>query len=328
MALVLLSAVLWLANVFFGSVGFNAGEVYDSLFTPEAADATVAFIVRSVRVPQACTALLAGGALAVSGLMLQTLFRNPLAGPSILGVSSGANLGVAVVMLLTGGTITAGQWSIGGHGAVVAAALVGSFTVMAALMALSTAIRDHLALLIAGIMVGYLASSGVSLLSTLTTAQGIQGYVMWGMGSFGDVSPSSMPWFAGCICAGLLLSFALAKPLNLLLLGEGYASNLGVRVRTVRNLLLLATGVLTGVVTAYCGPVAFVGMAVPHIARGWSGTDNHFVLIPSTMLWGGIMTLACNLASTLPSHAVLPVNALTALVGVPVILFVILKGRP
>ncbi len=245
----------------------------------------------------------------------------------MLGISSGASLGVALVMLFMGGTLTVGSMSLAGNAAVVGGALAGSMAIMALLIALSSIVRNDLMLLITGIMIGYLTSSVVTLLSSLSTAQGVHGYVMWGMGTFGDVAPGQLPWFASITIAGLILSLLLAKPLNLLLLGDNYARNLGVRVVAVRNLLLLATGLLTGVITAYCGPLAFIGMAVPHVARFYYRTDNHWVLIPATMLTGAVVALGCNVVSTIPDNTIIPINALTAIIGVPIILTVILRRR-
>lgn len=324
--LVILTLLLMLANIFFGAIDIPAADVW-GILTGGPADDALEFIVLQSRLPQAVTATLAGAGLAASGLMLQTTFRNPLAGPSILGITSGASLGVALVMLMFGGVISIGAESIGGEIAVTAGALLGSFLVMGMLIALSTRIRSNLTLLIAGMMTGYLATSLVTLLSSLSTAQGVQNYVMWGMGTFAGVTADRLPWFALLTVAGLLMSMLLAKPLNLLMLGDNYAANLGVNVHRVRNQLLVATGLLSAVITACCGPIGFIGLAMPHIARLIFRTDDHFVLIPATMLCGAIIALACNLVSVLPGSSVIPINALTPLAGVPVVLYVILRGR-
>ncbi|MDE5712061.1 MAG: iron ABC transporter permease [Muribaculaceae bacterium] len=321
-----MTLALCVANLFFGAVHISPEEVINAL-TGVSQNEALSFIVLDSRLPQAVTALLGGAALAVTGLLLQTAFHNPLAGPSILGISSGASLGVALVMLFLGGSVSFGNLTWGGYAAVVVGALSGSLLIMGVLIALSTIVRNNLMLLITGIMIGYLTSSVVTLLSSVSTAQGLQSYVMWGMGSFGDVSSRQLPWFSAFTIVGLLMSLLLAKPLNILLLGDNYAINLGINVKAVRNLLLLATGVLTAIVTAYCGPVSFVGMAVPHISRMFFKTDNHWVLIPATMLAGAILCLGCNLVSTIPENNVIPINALTPVVGVPVILYVILRSR-
>ncbi len=323
MLLGLLTAVLFILNIFFGAVHIDASVVLDILTGYGIDDDPLNFIILESRLPQAITALLAGAALGVSGLLLQTAFRNPLAGPSVLGISSGASLGVALVILFMGGQIAIAGYEIAGYAAIIAAALAGSLAIMALLMFFSMRLRSELMLLVVGMMTGYLTSSVVTLLSSLSTAQGVHGYVMWGMGTFGAVSSARIPVFTLLVAVGLILSLLLAKPLNLLLLGDNYARNLGVRVHRVRNLLLLVTGVLTAIVTAYCGPVAFIGLAMPHVARMIMRTDNHWILIPATMLSGAAVALGCNVLSVLPDSTVIPVNALTPVVGVPVILYVI-----
>ena len=313
----LLTAVLFILNIFFGAVHIDASVVLDILTGYGIDDDPLNFIILESRLPQAITALLAGAALGVSGLLLQTAFRNPLAGPSVLGISSGASLGVALVILFMGGQIAIAGYEIAGNAAIIAAALAGSLAIMALLMFFSMRLRSELMLLVVGMMTGYLTSSVVTLLSSLSTAQGVHGYVMWGMGTFGAVSSARIPVFTLLVAVGLILSLLLAKPLNLLLLGDNYARNLGVRVHRVRNLLLLVTGVLTAIVTAYCGPVAFIGLAMPHVARMIMRTDNHWILIPATMLSGAAVALGCNVLSVLPDSTVIPVNALTPVVGGP-----------
>lgn len=325
--LILITLILFAANIFFGAIDIPLSDILTVLRGGEAGNRSVEFIVIGSRLPQATTALLAGSSLAVSGLLLQTTFRNPLAGPTILGVSSGASLGVALVMLLLGGSISLGSSIFGGYMAVVAGALAGSFLVMGMLIALSSLIKNDLMLLITGIMVGYLTSSVVTLLSSLSDAQGVRSFVMWGMGTFGDVGLDMLPFFSISCLVGLFLSLLLSKPLNLLLLGENYALNLGVKVTTVRNLLLVSTGLLTAIVTAFCGPIGFIGISVPHIARLYLKTDDHFKLIPATMLTGGILALACNIGSVMPEDIMLPINALTPIAGVPVILYVIMRRK-
>lgn len=323
----LLTAVLFVCNILFGAVHIDASQVMDIIAGHGVEDDPFRFIILESRLPQAITALLAGAALGVCGLLLQTAFRNPLAGPSVLGISSGASLGVALVMLFMGGQIAIAGYEIAGNAAVIAGALIGSLSIMALLMFFSLRLRSELMLLVVGMLTGYLTSSVVTLLSSLSTAQGVQGYVMWGMGTFGSVSSARIPVFSLLIVIGLLFSVLLAKPLNLLLLGDNYARNLGVRVHRVRNILLLVTGVLTAIVTAYCGPVAFIGLAMPHVARLIMRTDNHWVLIPATMLCGAAVALGCNVLSVMPESTVIPVNALTPIVGVPVILYVIFRRR-
>ncbi|MDE6225942.1 MAG: iron ABC transporter permease [Muribaculaceae bacterium] len=325
--LISVTLLLFVSNIIFGAIDIPLSDILTVLTGGENSNRSVEFIILGSRLPQAITALLAGSSLAVAGLLLQTAFRNPLAGPTILGVSSGASLGVALVMLLFGGSMTFGSSVFGGYMAIVVGALAGSFLVMGLLIALSTIIKNDLMLLITGIMVGYLTSSVVTLLSSLSDAQGVRSFVMWGMGTFGDVSLDQLPFFSVACLIGLFLSLVLSKPLNLLLLGENYALNLGVNVKMVRNLLLISTGLLTAVVTAFCGPIGFIGISVPHIARLFLKTDDHLKLIPATMLTGGILALLCNVVSVLPEDMILPINALTPIAGVPVILYVIMKRK-
>ncbi len=320
-------AVLFLMNLFIGSVDLPASEVFAILTGSHNGGGTAEFIVLGSRLPMAITALLAGAALAASGLMLQTAFRNPLAGPSVLGITSGASLGVALVMLLLGGTLTAGSFSIGGYGAIIAGAFIGSILIMGVLIALSSILKNDLMLLITGIMIGYLVSSAIMLLNFISTAEGVQSYVMWGMSTFNGVSMSQLPLFALLTAVGIVMSLLLIKPLNLLLLGDGYARNLGINLARVRNLLLLATGVLTATVTAYCGPVSFIGLAMPHVARMVFHTDNHRTLMPATLLTGAAVALGCNLICVLPSDSVLPLNAVTPLIGAPVVIRVLIGHR-
>ena len=328
-ALSLLVAVLFVLNIFVGSVSIPVDDVVSILLGHgEDIKPSWSYIVLQSRLPQAVTATLAGGALAVSGLMLQTAFRNPLAGPSIFGINSGAGLGVALVMLLLGGSLSAGSVSISGFAAVLAAAFVGAMAVMAAIFFFSTVVRNNVMLLIIGIMIGYIANSVISLLNFFATDEGVRSYMVWGMGSFGGVSVDMMPWFVSVTVLGLAGSVLLIKPLNALLLGDRYAANLGVNIVRTRNWLLVVTGVLTAIVTAFCGPVAFIGLAVPHIARLLLTTDNHRSLLPATILCGSVVALLCNLICFLPGETgVIPLNAVTPIMGAPVIIYVIAKGR-
>lgn len=324
LSLLLLLAALFVANIFWGSVHIDAADVIKALTHPGSHD-NVAFIITDSRLPAALTATLAGAGLAVSGLMLQTAFHNPLAGPSILGISAGANLGVAIVILAFGGGIATTIYTLSGGLAIIGAALIGSMAIMALLIFLSAILKNNLMLLITGIMVGYLTSSVISLLNFLASAENIQSFIIWGMGNFNGVSMQQMPIFAALCLLGILLSSLLVKPLNAILLGERYASNLGVNIQRTRSLLLLATGLLTAVITAYCGPIAFIGLATPHIAFLVLGTSNHRLLLPATLIAGSIIALLCNLLCTLPASTVVPLNAVTPIMGVPVILYIVLK---
>lgn len=327
-ALSVLVVLLAVANLLWGSVSIPMSDVVGALTAGSVSSEGTRFIVVESRLPQMITALLCGPALAVSGLLLQTAFSNPLAGPSILGINSGASLGVALVMLGGGGSVISGAFSVSGFVVVIAGAFCGALLVMGLLLALSTVIRNHLMLLIAGIMLGYVTSSAISLLNFFSTAEGVHSYMIWGLGNFGGVSLSQLPWFAGCCIVGLVIALLLTKPLNALLLGPRYAENLGFSIRRVRHWLLLATGLLTAVTTAFCGPVAFIGLAVPHMARLLLGTSNHNHLLPATMLLGSAVALVCNLACVLPSEGgILPLNAVTPVIGAPVIIYVLIHQR-
>lgn len=327
-AMPLCIAVLFTVNLLVGAVDIPAVEVLSILTGDASSRASWQYIVMESRLPQAITATLCGGALAVSGLMLQTAFRNPLAGPSVFGINSGASLGVALVMLLLGGNITAGDVSLTGFMAVLAAAFAGAMSVMGLILFFANIVRSSVMLLIIGIMIGYIASSAIAILNFFATEEGVQSYMIWGLGNFGGVSMSQMPWFAGVTVIGLIGSLMLVKPLNALLLGERYAENLGVNITLTRNALLFITGLLTAVTTAFCGPVAFIGLAVPHIARMLTGTDNHRLLMPATILCGSIVALTCNIICIIPGNlGIIPLNAVTPIMGAPVIIYVILRHR-
>ena len=318
--------LLFVLNLVMGSVSIPLGDTVSILLGDHDVKPSWQFIIMQSRLPQALTASLCGSALAASGLMLQTAFRNPLAGPSVFGINSGAGLGVALVMLFFGGSISAGSVNLTGFVAVLVAAFLGAMAVMAIIFFFSTIVRSHVMLLIIGIMIGYIANSAISLFNFFATDEGVKSYLVWGLGSFGGVPMRIMPWFALIIIIGLIGSLLLIKPLNALMLGDHYAENLGVHIIRTRNWLLIITGLLTAVTTAFCGPVAFIGLAVPHIARLLLKTDNHRSLLPATMLMGAAIALLCNLISFLPGeNGIIPLNAITPLIGAPVIIYVILK---
>lgn len=320
--------LFFVVSLLIGSVSIPVSETFRILIGEESVKPSWQYIVIESRLPQAVTAMLCGASLAVCGLILQTAFRNPLGGPSIFGVNSGAGLGVALVMLFFGGSVSAGTVSIGGFMAVLFAAFAGAMGVMALIFFFSTLVRSHVMLLIVGIMIGYMAGSAISLLNFFATDEGVKSYMVWGMGSFGGVSLKMLPTFSVITLITLAVSLALVKPLNALVLGDRYAENLGVNIIRVRNWLLLVTGVLTAVITAFCGPVAFIGLAVPHIARLVLGTDNHRVLLPATILTGSAVALLCNILTVLPGEGgIIPLNAITPLIGAPVVIYVILSRR-
>lgn len=322
-ALSLLVVVLLPLNLVYGSIDIPFSEVLNALIGEPVSKHTWKTIVVETRLPMALTAALAGAALAVAGLLLQTTFDNPLAGPSILGVSTGSSLGVAVVMLAMGGVVSEALTS---YFSILLGAIAGAAVVMLILLLFSSIVKSTVMLLIIGIMVGYLTSSAISLLNFFSTQEGVHSFVIWGMGNFTGVTLDRLPLFSILILVSLGLSFMLVKPLNALLLGARYAENLGVSIKATRNKLLLLSGILTAVVTAFCGPIGFLGLVVPHIARLALRSSNHTVLLPATALAGAVIALLCNLISVLPS-SVIPINAITPIIGVPIIIYVIINRK-
>ena len=326
--LILCVVVLFIANILCGSVKIPVGNVLSILFGNESLYSSWSYIIWESRFPQALTAMLTGAALSTSGLMLQTAFNNPLAGPDILGINSGAGLGAAIVLLFFGGIMPAGNLLFSGSLALVASAFVGALAVTALILLFASRLRSHSMLLIIGMMIGYVVSSAVSLLNFFSTAEGVQSYIMWGMGNFGGVSRAQLPLFGSLTLIGLGIAISLVKPLNALLLGDRYARNLGINIQRTRIRLILSTGLLVAVTTAYCGPINFIGLAVPHMARLLLGTGNHRTLMPTTLLMGSIIALLCNLISILPGdNGMLPLNAITPIIGAPVIIYVIISRR-
>ena len=315
-------------NLITGSVQIPFADVLDILCGRFMGKESWQYIILENRLPQTLTAILCGASLSVCGLMLQTAFRNPLAGPDVFGISSGAGLGVALVMLLLGGTVSTSMFTVSGFLAILTAAFVGAIAVTALILFLSTMVRNSVLLLIVGIMVGYVSSSAVSLLNFFASEEGVKSYMVWGMGNFGGVSLSHIPLFSILCLMGIGVSFLLIKPLNILLLGPQYAESLGVSTRQLRNILLVVVGLLTAITTAFCGPISFIGLAIPHIARLLFRTENHQVLLPGTVLSGAAIALLCNFICYLPGEAgIIPLNAVTPLIGAPVIIYVIVQRR-
>ena len=320
--LFVLTLLLFIANLFWGSVNIPFSDVLDILLGREVNSKMAESVVIQSRFPQAITALLAGAGLAAAGLLLQTAFSNPLAGPSILGITSGASLGVAVVMLIGGGALGA----ISGTMTSVLGAFIGAILTLGVIILFSMVVSSNVMLLIVGIMVGYVANSAITLLNFFASEQNVFSYTIWGMGNFSSVSFSDLPLFVIISLVGILLSILLIKPLNALLLGERYATNLGVNIKRTRILLLLCTGLLTAIVTSYCGPISFLGLAVPHVARLMTKSSNHYTLLPATLLAGSATALMCTLLCSMPwQSGVLPLNAITPIFGAPVIIYVIVN---
>lgn len=317
-------------NLVLGSVSIPLRAVWNILWGAGNESVIWQNIIWKSRVPQALTALVAGAGLSVSGLQMQTVFRNPLAGPSVLGISSGASMGVAFVVLLSGslGGVALSKLGFMGEIALTIAAIAGSLSIMALIVFVSQKVRGNVTLLIIGVMIGYIANAVIGVLKFFSVEEDIRAYVIWGLGSFARVSGDQMTLFI-CIMVVLLpLSFLLVKTLNLLLLGDAYARNLGLNIKRARLLVITCSGVLVAIVTAYCGPIIFLGLAVPHLCRGMFRTSDHRILMPASLLAGASLALVCNLIARMPGfEGALPVNSVTALVGAPVVMSVLFNKR-
>ena len=321
--LIVLLCVSFFVNIGLGSVSISWKEIFLTIIGHQEN-----YIIQHYRLPKAFTAVLAGSGLGISGLLMQTLFRNPLAGPFVLGISSGASLGVAIVILgssLMGGflaTVFISKWSI------VIAASLGSFIVLLAVMIVAAKIRDTMVILIIGLMFGSITAALVSVLSYFSSAELIQQYVFWGFGNLGNLTWYEVVIFFSIYAVGIVLSMMSMKNLNTLLLGENYAKSLGLNIKKSRFIIIIATCLLAGSVTAFAGPIAFIGLAVPHIARQIFNTSNHKILLPSVFIIGSIVMLICDSISQLPSSDyTLPINAITSLFGAPVVIWLLLRKR-
>ena len=338
--LVTLILVLFVLNLLLGTVKIPVSDVlrilvekifdYQTYISNTASGIVFSNIIWSSRVPQALTALMAGAGLAVSGLQMQTVFRNPLAGPSVLGISNGASLGVALVVLMSGtlGGVALSRLGYLGDVAMSLAAIVGALAVMGLIVWVARRVPSDVTLLIIGVMIGYLANAIIGVLKFFSNEEDIKAYVVWGLGSFARVSGDQMVLFVVLMAVLLPLSMLLVKTMNLLLLGDAYARNLGLNIQRARSLVILSSGILVAIVTAYCGPIMFIGLAVPHLARALFRTSDHRILMPATMLSGAALALLCNLIARMPGfEGALPVNSVTALVGAPVIAAVLFRRK-
>lgn len=318
----------FLLNLGMGSVAIPMDQIISVFIGKAPTKESWQFIVMEYRLPKALTAMLAGGGLAVSGLLMQTLFRNPLAGPFVLGLSSGASLGVAILILGASafggffGTVLLSQWSL------VFASALGSFLVLLAVLAVTFRIKDTMAILIIGLMFGSVTTAVVSVLSYFSNAEQLQQYIFWSFGSLGNQSWQGVIILAICFLAGLALSIFSGKALNALLLGENYAKSMGLHIKRTTFMIILATSILAGGITAFVGPIAFIGLAVPHLVRQFFRTSNHFVLLPAVLLCGSLLLLICDTVAQLPfSEFTLPINAITSLVGAPVVIWLLVRKR-
>ena len=323
-------ALLVVVNMLIGSVRIPVEQVCSILIGRGSQSEIYTNIVLSSRLPQVLTAIVAGAGLAVSGLQMQTVFRNPLAGPSVLGISNGSALGVAFVVLLSGqlGGVALSRLGYLGDVAISVAAIVGALAVLLLIVWIAQRVKGNVTLLIIGVMLGYLATAIIGVLKFLSPEEDVKAFVVWGLGSFSRVSGDQMVLFVVLMSLLLPLSFLLVKPMNMLLLGERYAANLGLHVQRARMQIIVCSGVLVAIVTAYCGPIMFIGLAVPHLARALFRTSDHRLLMPATALCGAALALVCNFIARMPGfEGALPVNSLTALVGAPVIAVVLFRRR-
>nr|WP_315244358.1 iron ABC transporter permease [uncultured Flavobacterium sp.] len=319
---------MFFASISLGSVNIPFKDVYASLTGDEASKSTWEYIIINYRLPKAITAILVGTGLSISGLLMQTLFRNPLAGPYVLGLSSGASLGVAFVILGAGFLPSFLKIiALSSYGIVLASTL-GSTLVLLLVLLVSQRLRDTMAILIVGLMFGSFTTAIVSVLTYFSTAEQLQKFTFWSLGNLGNLSWKSIIVLAISVSFGLVLSACSIKPLNALLLGENYAKSMGLNFKKARLIIIFATSILAGSITAFAGPIAFIGLAVPHIAKLTFQTSNHMILFWSTLLFGAIIVLFCDIVSQMPGFDVtLPINAITSIIGAPVVIWLLVRKR-
>jgi len=324
----ILFLLLLVADLLLGSIIIPVREVFHSFFPGAATNETFRTIVLEFRLPKALTAVLTGAALSLSGLQMQTVFRNPLAGPYVLGISAGASLGVALFVLGFGSVLSLGIFSSTGSWPLALVAWAGSFLVMLLVLYVSVRVNDIMTLLILGILFTSAVTAIVSILQYFSDESMLKAFIVWTMGSLGSVTKAQVMVIAPAVGAGVLLAFLKTKDLNAFLLGENYARSLGVSIKSSRVIIFLSTSLLAGTITAFCGPIGFIGIAVPHICRVLFKTANHLILVPAVILTGSIVMLFSDIVSQLPGmQTTLPVNSVTALIGIPVIIWMIVKNR-
>ncbi|MBO0589818.1 iron ABC transporter permease [Cellulophaga sp. E16_2] len=326
--LVLILCVFFVINISLGSVHIPLKSTFHTLFGGADVRESWDYIIWNYRVPKAITAILVGGGLSLSGLLMQTLFRNPLAGPFVLGISSGASLGAALLIMGAGLFSTLFSISLFNDVSLAIASSLGSFLVLLAVLSVAMKIKDTMSLLIIGLMFGSITGALVSVLSYFTTSEQLQQYIYWSFGSLGDLSWPQLALLTGITSIGVLLSVFSIKSLNAFLLGENYARSLGVSLKKSRFIIIIATGLLAGGITAFAGPIAFIGLAVPHLTRQIFNTTDHKILVPAVLVYGAILMLICDSIAQLPlSASVLPINAITSLVGAPVVVWLLVRKR-
>lgn len=324
--LIVLVGVAFIGDLFTGNASIPLSDAWAALIG-SSGDAIVDEIIRNYRLPKAITAVIAGMALSTSGLLMQTLFRNPLAGPDVLGVSAGAGLGVALLTLLSGTVVYPFISSLGGMAQVIAA-IAGAGVVLFLILGVSARIKDSVTILVLGMIFGYVASAIVTVLQSFADPDSLKVFVTWTFGSMGSVTWNKMPLLLATVIPGLAIAFFLIKPLNTLLLGEHYAASTGLNIKRTRFIIISIAAIVTGAVTAFTGPIAFVGVVIPHFARALFGTVNHKTILPSTLLLGSFLMLVCDILSQLPiANRTLPINAVTALFGAPMIVWIVLKRK-
>ena len=326
----LLITVFFFLNIVVGTIAIPLSDAFSILFGNDQLPQVWQNIILKSRLPQALTAMVAGAGLAISGLQMQTVFHNPLAGPSVLGISNGASLGVAFVVLATGSIGGVALSSLGavGNAAISLAAIFGAMSVMALIVYVSQKVHGNATLLIIGVMIGYVATAIIGVLKYFSNEEDIRAYVVWGLGSFSRVSGNQMELFVVLMLILIPLSMLTVKTLNILLLGEQYARNLGLNIKRARLVVIGCSSILVAIVTAYCGPIMFLGLAVPHLCRAIWRTSDHRVLMPATMLMGAVLALACNIIARMPGfEGALPINSVTALVGAPIVASVLFRRR-
>lgn len=315
-------------NISLGSVSISVIDTLNIIFGSDITESSNSYIIWNYRIPKALTAILVGSGLALSGLLMQTLFRNPLAGPYVLGISSGASLGAA--LLIMGSSLFSGFMTFSAFNdiALAVASSLGSFLVLLIVLTVAVKVKDTMALLIIGLMFGSITGAIVSVLSYFTKAEKLQQYIFWEFGSLGNLTWMQLSILCLCTCTGILLSIFSIKSLNAFLLGENYAKSLGIHLKKSRYTIIIATGLLAGCITAFAGPIAFIGLAVPHLTRQLFHTTNHKILIPAVLCCGAILMLICDTIAQLPgSMSVLPINAITSIFGAPVVIWLLVRKK-